>query len=129
MARIKGQITNRRKEMGEVAWTAHQKERLRKKSRRNYLRHMDQNKHWRGDIKKRLIEYKGGECQKCGYNKPYLSVYCFHHKNPKEKEFGIAGMKRKYEIMKKEVDKCILLCHNCHNELHEEEYLNRIKSR
>ncbi len=118
-----GNISRKRKEMGEDDWVEYQKERHKRKNNKYYLKHMNQNKHWRGDIKKKLIEYKGGKCVMCGYNKPYLSVYCFHHKNPKEKEFGISGMKRKFENMKKEVDKCLLLCHNCHNELHEKEYL------
>jgi hypothetical protein len=109
--RKKGQISNRRKIMGEIKWAKYQKERIKKI------------KHWRkANIKRKLIEYKGGKCNKCGYSKSYLSVYCFHHKNPKEKDFGISGVKWNYNRMIKEVDKCLLLCHNCHNELHEDEW-------
>jgi predicted HNH restriction endonuclease len=120
-----GSISNRRKEMGEEKWAEYQKERLRLKSKRNYLNNMHTYTHWRGNIKRKLIAYKGGRCEKCGYSKDYISVFCFHHKDPKQKDFGIAGCKQRYEKMIKEVDKCILLCHNCHNELHEQENISK----
>lgn len=76
---------------------------------------------WRNRTKLRLIEYKGGKCARCGYNKSIPHCYDFHHQNPKEKEFGIGGKSFSYEKLKKEVDKCILLCKICHAELHWEE--------
>ena len=44
----------------------------------------------------------------------------FHHLNPDEKDFGIGtkGYTRSIEINKQEVDKCILVCANCHREIH-----------
>jgi len=74
---------------------------------------------WRKRIKQKLVEYKGGCCEKCGYNK-CLGALDFHHKNPLEKDFGIGGVTKSFEKMKKEVDKCILVCANCHREIHEE---------
>jgi len=73
-------------------------------------------------IKQKAVDYKGGKCERCGYNKSNAGL-TFHHLNPEEKEFGIAadGKHRKWEIVKKEVDKCSLLCLNCHAELHDEE--------
>lgn len=73
-------------------------------------------------VKSKAIAYKGGCCQMCGYNKCEASL-TFHHIDPKQKEFGLSekGIKRKWEIMQKELDKCILLCHNCHYELHDSE--------
>lgn len=68
------------------------------------------------------IEYKGGSCNNCGYNKSVRALV-FHHRNPEEKSFGIGGNgeTRKFETVKKELDKCDLLCVNCHSELHDKE--------
>lgn len=75
------------------------------------------NKH-RQKRKIQMVEYKGGKCQKCGYNK-CLAALCFHHLDPSIKDFNISGFHcRNWEIVKKELDKCILLCHNCHCEVH-----------
>lgn len=70
-------------------------------------------------VKKQLVEYKGGKCEHCGYDK-CISALEFHHINPSEKDFGIGqyGSSKSFEKMKQEVDKCILLCCNCHRELH-----------
>lgn len=70
-------------------------------------------------IKIKLVDYKGGECESCGYNKSVCSLD-FHYVNPSDKEFGISGKIYSYEKMKNEVDKCILVCRNCHGEIHEE---------
>jgi hypothetical protein len=65
-----------------------------------------------------LVTYKGGQCEICGYNK-CLSVLQFHHKDPREKDFEICTKNGcNTDILKKEVDKCLLLCANCHLELH-----------
>lgn len=74
---------------------------------------------WRIRTKQKLVEYKGGECAKCGYNK-CITVLQFHHEDPNEKDFSISGKSWSFDRLKKEVDKCILLCSNCHTELHEE---------
>lgn len=73
----------------------------------------------REKIKDVLIDYKGGECQICGYKK-YRGALEFHHVNPDEKEFGISkdGNTRSLEESKKEADKCVLVCANCHREIH-----------
>lgn len=77
--------------------------------------------YWRQKAKIRLIEYKGGKCEVegCGYNKCVRSLQ-FHHIDQKEKDFSISGKTKSLEKMKKEVDKCILVCSNCHGEIHEE---------
>ena len=66
-----------------------------------------------------LVNYKGGECEKCGYN-GCLGALEFHHVDGK-KEFEI-GKKtntlKGIDKLKKEVDKCELLCANCHKEKH-----------
>lgn len=65
------------------------------------------------------IAYKGGKCQCCGYNK-YVGALEFHHINSEEKDFGISakGYTRSWERVKEELDKCILVCANCHREIH-----------
>ena len=71
----------------------------------------------REKVKKRAIEYKGGKCLKCGYNK-YFGNLTFHHRDPLQKDFTISGQSISFDKLKSEVDKCELLCHNCHGELH-----------
>jgi len=72
----------------------------------------------RRKIKMLSIEYKGGRCQVCGYSK-YPGALDLHHVNPSEKEFGIGhkGYTRSWEKVQKELDKCILVCANCHREI------------
>lgn len=74
-------------------------------------------------LKQKAIVYKGGKCQKCGYDKCPTAMV-FHHLDPSIKDFGIAasGKFRTFEKCKPELDKCILLCSNCHLELHHQEY-------
>ena len=73
---------------------------------------------WRKRTKQKLIEYKGGECELCGYKKCNRSLQ-FHHLNPNEKDFTISGKSLSFEKLKEEVDKCILVCSNCHSEVHD----------
>jgi len=75
-------------------------------------------------VKMRLVEYKGGKCLQCGYDKPFPSAFSFHHRDPSQKDFTVAAKmtSTNFEQLKKEVDKCDLLCCRCHAEHHEEEY-------
>lgn len=45
----------------------------------------------------------------------------FHHLNPDEKDFDISRSKtsKLTDHIKRELDKCILVCKNCHGEIHE----------
>ena len=71
-------------------------------------------------IKKALIDYKGGKCCRCGYNKSMRALE-FHHLDPSIKDFGISTcLTKSMESLKQEVDKCILVCANCHAEIHDE---------
>jgi hypothetical protein len=73
--------------------------------------------------KVKAVEYKGGCCQRCGYNKS-LRALNFHHLDPKEKDFHISdnGNLRNWEAIEAELNKCILLCANCHAEEHDRLY-------
>ena len=65
------------------------------------------------------VEYKGGMCSVCGYKK-YIGALEFHHTDQGEKDFGLSerGLTQSWEKIKKELDKCILVCSNCHKEVH-----------
>lgn len=76
---------------------------------------------WRKRKKIELVEYKGGKCIKCGYDKCVNSLE-FHHIDPTKKDFTISGKSWSIERLKKEADKCILVCSNCHKEIHEKLY-------
>lgn len=59
-------------------------------------------------------------CEKCGETRSY--VLDFHHKDPLKKSFEICSSEnRSIDNIKKEIEKCGVLCANCHRELH---YLN-----
>ena len=68
-------------------------------------------------LKKQCVEYKGGACAKCGYGR-CLNALEFHHRDPEKKDFKIGGSRQSFELLKKELDKCDLLCANCHREEH-----------
>ena len=69
-------------------------------------------------MKQQAVDYKGGKCSKCGYNK-CLAALEFHHINPETKDKKWNTFRFKFsEKMKLELDKCILLCANCHREEH-----------
>jgi len=72
----------------------------------------------RRKIKELSIEYKGGKCQLCGYTK-YQGALDLHHIDPNTKLFGIGdkGYTRSWERVRAELDKCVLVCANCHREL------------
>ena len=72
---------------------------------------------YRREVKRKLIEYKGGKCQICGYNRCQEALE-FHHLDPSQKDFTISGGTKSFESLKPEVDKCILVCANCHREIH-----------
>jgi hypothetical protein len=71
------------------------------------------------NLKIKAVQYLGGKCSKCGYNKCMRSLN-FHHKDPTQKAFSLAKKKcLKWEDTKAELDKCLLLCANCHGEIHD----------
>lgn len=83
-----------------------------------------QNKKY-NEFKSLAVNYKGGKCINCGYNR-CIKALEFHHLDPRAKEFNISTILswRKYtnrseDELKKELDKCVLLCANCHREAHD----------
>lgn len=78
-------------------------------------------KNWRREIKEKAVEYKGGKCERCGYNK-CIGALQFHHRDPKHKEFSMSKVSKKFENIISELDKCELLCANCHAQEHYEQW-------
>jgi len=74
----------------------------------------------REEFRQKAAAYKGGKCSRCGYNK-CLDALEFHHRNPVEKEFQISSSyTRAWIHIEKELDKCDMLCANCHREVERE---------
>lgn len=73
---------------------------------------------YRQRIKARAIKYKGGRCVECGYDRCTRALQ-FHHLDPTKKDFGIGGKSLSWDKIKTELDKCILVCGNCHAEIHD----------
>ncbi len=75
----------------------------------------------RGRIRKlELIRMNRGSCEKCGYDRNYAALE-FHHVDSDKKFFQLdlrSLSNRKWSVIVKEAEKCILLCSNCHAELH-----------
>lgn len=66
------------------------------------------------------VKSKGGKCTRCGYS-GCIEALDFHHVDPSEKEVGWEIMRYwGQERMALELSKCILVCANCHREIHAE---------
>ncbi len=75
----------------------------------------------RQGLKKRLVEHFGGKCSICGYDK-CIAALEFHHKDTSAKEFAVSANNttKSYAKLLVEAEKCVLICANCHRELHAE---------
>jgi len=96
------------KEYGKKHYLKNKKYYKNKVSSRKKNLHM-----WFQNYKKNL------SCKMCGEN--FLACLDFHHLNESEKDFNVAYMALSgysKERIKKEIDKCIVLCSNCHRKLH-----------
>jgi hypothetical protein len=70
-----------------------------------------------------LLEYGGNKCVKCGYDKCKEALE-FHHREPSGKDYVISKYRSINSRVRRELDKCDLLCSNCHRELHSRERVN-----
>lgn len=74
--------------------------------------------YYRDRLRERILTAMGGKCQSCGYDKCQSALEC-HHIDPKTKEFSIGdNFTRSWENVKNEFRKCVLVCSNCHREIH-----------
>ena len=72
----------------------------------------------RRSMKKQAIKLLGSKCSICGYDK-CIDALEFHHENPKEKDFKLgSGNTMSWKEYKSEAEKCMLVCSNCHKEIH-----------
>jgi len=73
---------------------------------------------YRRRVKEQLVSEAGGACALCGYDR-YLGALQFHHADPAEKSFGLSGRGLAYSMdsLRREAEKCVLLCSNCHAEV------------
>tara|TARA_R100000656_G_scaffold80579_1_gene59007 strand:- start:222 stop:464 length:243 start_codon:yes stop_codon:yes gene_type:complete len=75
-------------------------------------------------MKQKAVEYKGGKCVDCvkqGRDGVFPAcAYAFHHEDPTEKEYDPSKLmkRKKWKSIKEEIDKCVLLCLNCHGIRH-----------
>lgn len=109
----------------------HTLEIARKSYQRNKITINKKHKQRKRQYKVDFILYKGGKCAICGleFNGENQTVFDFHHINPEDKLFEIAQSKISLtnDRMRDELDKCLLLCANCHLELHQKERLKLVK--
>ncbi len=101
-----------------------QRERNREYQKKHYQKKKDyyknKAKEYKVRVKEQFDEFKKSlSCKICGENHP--ATLDFHHKNPEEKEIIISkavGRNWGWNSLKKEIDKCDVLCANCHRKLH-----------
>lgn len=111
-----------RVEMGEERWFERKRQMVLSNTKRYQANNPEPTVNYKRNQKMALIEYKGGKCELCGYNKKCPTVFHFHHLDPTKKEFTVSKKSYSFEEKKKEVDKCQLLCSNCHAEIHDALY-------
>jgi hypothetical protein len=113
-----------------MPYSGTREEQLAKKAeynRQHYVKnkqyYIDKTKRHRQRLFNWFAEYKSTlKCAKCSENHP--ACLDFHHENPNTKELTVSEMVAK-ELSKKriieEINKCTVLCSNCHRKLHYEE--------
>lgn len=75
----------------------------------------------RRNFKRELIDLRGAKCQVCGYDR-CLPALDFHHIDKTNKSFSISDgfrLRGNKKLVLAEIKKCVLLCSNCHHEVHE----------
>jgi len=70
------------------------------------------------ETKKKAIEYLGKSCVRCRTEYEYPAMQ-FHHRNPMEKDVSWNKLRlRSWDKIRMELDKCDLVCSNCHSIIH-----------
>lgn len=100
----------------------------RKSTREHYKNnkqyYKDKSKSYRKKMTQWFVDFKSTlSCNRCGENRWW--VLDFHHKNPQNKEYSLSGLASNVskETFFKEVEKCEVLCSNCHRDHHHKENL------
>jgi len=70
-------------------------------------------------LKKKMVDLRGGKCQICGYSRCLIALD-FHHIDESTKEFGLSqrDLTKSWVKILVELNKCVLVCANCHREIH-----------
>ena len=71
-----------------------------------------------------LIQQKGGRCERCGYDRNRAAL-AFHHLDPAAKSFPVdlrSCSNTSWPALLDEAGKCLLLCLNCHSEIHNPDF-------
>jgi hypothetical protein len=83
------------------------------------------NQKFRGWQRKlQLVAQCGGKCSLCGYHRNGAALE-FHHIDPSNKAFSLDARSlsnRTWALLQREVEKCVLVCSNCHAELHHPDF-------
>lgn len=84
----------------------------------------------RYELKEKAIEYKGRVCSRCGGTFDSVCMD-FHHTDYTQKDFNLSVMftLKTWNAVKKELDKTILVCSNCHRIIHKEEKYTHLKDK
>jgi len=94
------------------------KKKTRKINEETYKLNLKRSRTLKKANKQKALEYCGGKCSICNYNKCPAALH-FHHKDPQTKTKQVSQLLTyDWNIIKEELDKCILLCANCHHEIH-----------
>ncbi len=126
--------TRVRKSTGAVryTWDKDCKECCRERNKRKRKEHKEKDGSGNRDLtgqkdyarKQKWVMSNGNMCNCCGYTSKIpdcYSVYDFHHMDPDLKEFSITANQvrgKSDEEVNVELEKCVLLCGNCHPEIH-----------
>ena len=101
---------------------------MSKKETRTYAERKEKNPDWAKKMVDKVSatrrknvsiikEEAGRKCCMCGYNK-CIAALEFHHIDANDKEGGIIGTSASLCRQREEAKKCILVCANCHREIH-----------
>jgi hypothetical protein len=101
-------------------------DRRRYSDRRDYLIQAVQKR--RKKVREMALEFLGGKCSRCGYDRCAEALE-IHHLESNEKDFGISarGYTRSWKSVRVELEKCKLLCANCHREVHAKLQLSAVR--
>ena len=114
---------NKKRKDGLASWCKPCSKVWRDKNKDVLYKHSRKQDSYAPKHKQTLVEMKGGACIDCGHKSKHYCVYDFHHRDPATKKFAVSTMLTKTgagisQAILDEVEKCDLLCANCHRIRH-----------